>query len=232
MADKAKVLRGVRVEGGDHLAGTGTGDKNDKNDKNNASNQFDKNDKNSHNEKIEKDRNNYQYERSSNERTNLNDKSAAIVSLSQHRDLSIPTGQKITIKSKLHILKPDPKSDSDYDYIRRPSIGCRSPESGGDTPDDPSSPAPSPLRKFLLAPPPSVKPSVDPIMFDVDPPLFVTGNMGDNRDNGDNVNSGIIGINQGHRCNGGDGGDGGSEDIKVTGDDEEWGDFGSASIVA
>ena len=115
-------------------------------------------------------------------------------SLSQHRDLSIPAGQKITIKCKL-LKNNDSKCEgqSSAPIIIKPLA-----------------------RQPFLAPPPSVKTSS---MSSTPPPLTVN-------------NSAII--EDVKACS-----ENGKESVKEEGEDkkkeveedEEWGDFDSASIV-
>ena len=124
---------------------------------------------------------------------NRGERNNTVVSLSQHRDLSIPAGQKITIKSKakpLTVRSPDGcsfESNTDSPVLRMNILrDCESQS---------ISAASSPLKKFLLAPPPHAT-----LFHD-------THETSKFEEFTEILNSNYVE------------------------DEEEWGDFGSASIV-
>ena len=118
-------------------------------------------------------------------------------SLSQHRDLSIPAGQKITIKCKLS-KNNDSKCEeqSSVPILIKPLA-----------------------RQPFLAPPPSVKTSSTP---PVPTPLIVSNSAVIEAVKTGSGNSGELVKEEGEKVR--------KKDEEVE-EDEEWGDFDSASIV-
>ena len=159
-----------------------------------------------------------------------NTNSTAVISLSLHRDMSIPLGEKIRIKCKSKSLQT--KGDHDSGTVATSSncekelkgpkncmeteyliIGHNNRETDSTNILSSGSHS-SPKGKYFLAPPPSIEQSMDPIFSasfipSVPSEIFVEDKEEENKRAEDKENF----IDKGEE------------------EEEEWGDFGSAAIV-